>query len=118
MLPLLSVALALVAAPERFPARRAPELLHCRVEVVAGGKSERCKITIPPGRGVRSCTDADRVARHCDAAGNGNYVAWVVGTGPGRCRISKKRTRWDRVVSAKLSRSKSPSTCDLYVALQ
>jgi len=40
--------------------------------------------------------------------------------GPGRCRITDKKTSWKRgVVSAKLSKSTgAASTCDLYVDLK
>lgn len=63
--------------------RRAPQSppLECRIEIAPGAKGERCQVTIPQGRRVRACTDADRQAGHCDAV-RGRYVAWVVGTGP------------------------------------
>jgi hypothetical protein len=94
--------------------------LHCRIDLAAGADSRRCEVTVPAGRALRACADADRRAGHCDAAGKGRYVAWVVGTGPGHCRITDKRTSWQRgVVSAKLSKSAgAPSTCDLYVELR
>ena len=97
-----------------------PQALHCRIELAAGAKSQRCRVTAPSGRAIRPCGDADRRAGHCDAAGKGRYVAWVVSTGPGRCRITDKKTKWRRgVVSAKLSKSAGgPSTCDLYVELR
>ncbi len=102
--------------------RTAPQTaqaLHCRIDIAAAAKGKDCKAKLPAGRQVRACTEADRQAKHCDAAGDGKYAAWVVGTGPGRCRISKKNTKWDRVVVAKLSKSEgAPSTCDLYVEVK
>ncbi len=94
--------------------------LHCRIELAAGAKARRCRVEVPAGRALRPCEDADRRAGHCDAAGGGRYVVWVVGTGPGRCRITDKHTSWKRgVVSAKLSKSVgAPSTCDLYAELR
>jgi hypothetical protein len=104
-----------------------PQTLHCRIELAAGAKSQRCHVTVPRGggggggRAIRPCAATDRQAGHCDAGGGGGrYVAWVVGTGPGRCRITDKKTSWKRgVVFAKLSKSAGgPSTCDLYVELR
>lgn len=98
-----------------------PPLLHCRIEIAAGGESRHCEVTAPRGRKIRPCDDTARLAGHCDKKeGKGRYVAWVVGTGPGRCRITDKRTSWKRgVVSAKLSKSEgAPSSCDLYVELR
>jgi len=97
-----------------------PQPLHCRIEVAAGTQSKRCQVTVPRGGAIRACADAARQAGHCDVAGGGHYVAWTAGTGPGRCRITDKRTSWKRgVVSAKLSKSAgAPSTCDLYVELR
>jgi hypothetical protein len=97
-----------------------PQTLHCRIELAAGAKSQRCHVTVPRGGAIRACTAADRQTGHCHAAGRGRYLAWVVGTGPGRCRITDKKTSWKRgVVSAKLSKSTgAPSTCDLYVELR
>ncbi|HYT84597.1 MAG TPA: hypothetical protein VEK86_14140 [Gemmatimonadales bacterium] len=104
------------------PVRAAPQTpptLHCRIEIAAAAKGKDCKVKLPAGRHVRACTDTDRQAGHCDAAGEGRYAAWVVGTGPGRCRIGKKHTKWDRVVVAKLSKSEgAASTCDLYVEVK
>lgn len=99
---------------------QAPQVLHCRIELAAGATSQRCSVTVPRGRMIRPCGDADRQAGHCAAAGKGRHVAWVVSTGPGRCRITDKRTKWKRgIVSAKLSKSVGgPSTCDLYVELR
>jgi hypothetical protein len=105
-------------APRQAPL---PDILHCRIELAAGAESRRCSVAAPAGRAVRVCGDADRRAGHCDTrVGKGRYVAWVTGTGPGRCRITDQRTKWKRgIVSAKLSRSAgAPSTCDLYVALR
>lgn len=114
---MLGLTLALLAGP---PPAQAPRTLHCRVEIAADANGKRCRVTLPAGRQVRRCTEADGQAGHCDArVGGGRYVAWVVGTGPGYCRITKKKTKWDRKVSAKLSKSEgAPSTCDLYVELQ
>jgi len=117
---------ALLAAPPPAPrhpsALQAPssQALHCRIELAADAKGKRCKVTVPAGRQIRPCADADRRATHCDAKGGGRYVAWVVGTGPGRCRITKKKTKWQQgVVSAKLSKSVGgTSTCDLYVEVR
>jgi len=97
-----------------------PRALHCRVELAAGAPSRRCEVTVPRGGAIRPCADADRQAKHCDAAGGGRYVAWVVSTGPGRCRITDKKTSWKRgVVSAKVSKSAgAASTCELYVELK
>lgn len=110
---LIALAVLLLQAP-------APEPLHCRIELAAGGKARECKVRLPAGRHLRPCADADRAAGHCDqAAGNGKYVAWVVGTGPGRCRIRAKHTDWVRTVAARLSKSPgAPSTCDLYIELR
>ena len=111
----LIIVTMLLQAPTPAP------LLHCRVEIAAGGESRHCEVTAPKGRKIRSCGANERVAMHCDKKeGKERYVAWVVGTGPGHCRITDKRTRWKRgVVSAKLSRSAGgPSTCDLYVELR
>lgn len=115
MLVLVALAGVLLSQPPQ-----APPALHCRVELAAGGKSQRCRVTVPAGRAIRSCAGAERQAGHCDSVGGGRYVAWVVATGPGRCRITKKKTNWGRgVVSAKLSKSVGgPSTCDLYVELR
>ncbi|HEX9705214.1 MAG TPA: hypothetical protein VGA20_08215 [Gemmatimonadales bacterium] len=114
----LSLMLGAPAGPSG-PAVQAPARLHCLIEIAAGA-SGRCRIRLPPGRQVRRCGDADRQAGHCDrAVGEGRYVAWVVGTGPGRCRITKKKTAWDKSVAAKVSKSTGAgSTCDLYVELQ
>lgn len=104
------------------PPLQAPpaQALHCRIELAAGAKSRRCSVTVPRGSTIRPCGDADRQAGHCDAAGKDRYVAWVVSTGPGRCRITDKKTQWKKgVVSVKLSKSAgAPSTCDLYVETQ
>ena len=115
MIVLVALAGVLLSAPPQ-----APQLLHCRIELAADGKSQRCRVTVPARRAIRRCGSADRQAGHCAAAGKGRYVAWVVGTGPGRCRITDKKTNWGRgVVSAKLSKSAgAPSTCDLYVELR
>jgi len=119
MLPLLVTAGVLLASAVA-PRPQAPQQLHCRIEIPAGGKSQRCHVTLPEGRQVRACTEADRPAGRCDTlVGQGRYVAWVVGTGPGRCRITQKKTKWDRAVYAKLSKSEGgPSTCDLYVEVR
>jgi len=111
--------LSVAPPPPAVPPVQSPQVLHCRIEVASGAKSERCRVTAPSGRAIRPCGDADRRAGHCDAVGKGRYVAWVVSTGPGRCRITDKKTKWRRgVVSAKLSKSAGgPSTCDLYVEL-
>lgn len=97
-----------------------PAPLHCRIELAAGKKSERCHVTVPTGHSIRVCADAERRAGHCadSGAANGRFVAWVVSTGPGRCHITDKGTKWKRgTVTAKLSGT-GPSTCDLYVELQ
>lgn len=116
MLVLLVLA-ALLPPPARpLAAPQSPQALHCRIELAAGAKGKRCHVTLPAGRQVSACTDADRQAGHCDPAGDGRYVAWVVGTGGGRCRITKKKTKWDRAVYAKLSKvSSGVGSCDLYV---
>lgn len=114
MLMLIALTGALTIGPTPA-ADLGPQL--CHMEVAAGAKSRKCEIAIPAGRQVRACTDVDKKAGHCDLTGT--HVAWVVGTGPGHCRISKKKTKWDRVVVAKLSKSKgAPSSCDLYVEFQ
>lgn len=120
MLVLITLVGVLSSAPVPPLQSPPPQVLHCRIELAAGAKSRRCRVTAPSGRAIRPCGDADRWAGHCDAAGKGRYVAWVVGTGPGRCRITDKKTKWGRgVVSAKLSKSAGgPSTCDLYVELR
>ena len=118
-MPVLVMLIGLLSPSAPAPVQTSPPL-HCRIELAAGAKAQRCHVTAPAGRLIRPCADADRRAGHCDAAGKGRYVAWVVGTGPGRCRITDKRTSWQRgVVSAKLSKSAgAPSTCDLYVELR
>jgi hypothetical protein len=117
---LVLLTLAGLLSPVPLPQLQAPPVLHCRVELAAGAKSRRCHVTAPAGRAIRRCADGDRQAGRCDAAGKGRYVAWVVSTGPGRCRITDRKTQWKKgVVSAKLSKSAgAPSTCDLYVELQ
>ncbi len=97
---------------------QAPSALHCRITLAAGAPSETCRVTVPTGKRLRACADADRQAGHCDAAGGRRFVAWVVGTGPGRCHITTKKTDWDRTVRAKLSKSAGASSCDLYVEVQ
>ena len=106
--------------PATVPPLQAPQALRCRIELAAGAKSKRCHVTVPAGRVLRPCGAADRRAGRCTAAGRGRYVAWVVGTGPGHCRITDKKTKWRQgVVSAKLSRTgEAASTCDLYVELK
>ncbi len=119
---LVLITLVGLLSPAIVPPLQAPppQALHCRIELAAGAKGQRCHVTAPARRAIRPCADADRQAGHCDAAGKGRYVAWVVGTGPGRCRITDKKTSWKRgIVSAKLSQSAgAPSTCDLYVELR
>ena len=102
------------------PFTQTPEALHCRIDLAAGAKGRRCHVTVPAGRALRPCGAADRRAGRCDAVGRGRYVAWVVGTGPGHCRIADKKTKWRRgVIYAKLSKTgDAPSTCDLYVELK
>jgi hypothetical protein len=106
--------------PAATPFVQAPQALHCRIELAPGAKGKRCHVTVPAGRVLRPCGGADRRAGHCDAAGRGRYVAWVVGTGPGHCRITDKKTKWRQgVVYAKLSKTgEAASTCDLYVELK
>lgn len=120
MLVLITLVGALSVTPPVVPPAQSPQVLHCRIELAAGGKSQRCSVAVPRGRAIRPCGDADRQAGRCAAPGKGRYVAWVVGTGPGRCRITDKQTSWKRgVVSAKLSKSAGgPSTCDLYVEVR
>lgn len=119
MLTLLAFAGLLLPALGGISAAQAAQPLRCRIEVSAGAKGKDCRVKLPAGREVRACSDADRQAKHCDAVGDGRYAAWVVGAGPGHCRISKKATKWDKVVVAKLSKSEGgPSTCDLYVELR
>jgi hypothetical protein len=114
MLIALTGVLSLNVAPTEAVGSQ-PQL--CHMEIAAGAKSRKCEIAVPAGRLVRACSDVDKKAGHCDPTGA--HVAWVVGTGPGHCRISKKKTKWDRVVVAKLSKSKgAASSCDLYVELQ
>lgn len=121
---LLAITLALVLGPSAGPPRahadvQAPARLHCRIDVTPGA-SGRCEVNLPAGRQVRRCTDGDRLAGHCDpGAGGGRYVAWVVSSGAGRCRISKKKTDWTKDVEAKVGKSDGGgSACDLYVELQ
>ena len=114
------VALIWWLSPSPAPPAQAPTQLHCRIELAADAPSRRCQVKAPKGGTLRACGDADRRAGHCDAAGKGKYVAWIVATGPGRCRITDKHTKWKRgIVSAKLSKSAgASSTCDLYVELR
>ena len=111
----------LIAAAALWPLQT-PQTQHCRIDLAAGTKSARCQVTVPRGRAIRRCADADRQAGHCTDAGRGGtrYVAWVVHTGPGRCRITDKKTKWGRgVVSAKVSKTGgAAASCDLYVELQ
>lgn len=114
-------ALIIVTLLLQTPPPQQPPLLHCRIEIAAGGQSRHCEVTAPKGSAIRSCGDTERRAGHCDKkAGKERYVAWVVGTGPGHCRITDKRTSWKGgTVSAKLSKSAgAPSSCDLYVELR
>ena len=119
MIVLLTLVGLLSSAPVP-PLQATPPALHCRIDLTAGGKSRRCSVTVPRGQRIRPCDDAQRQAGHCDAGGKGRYVAWVVSSGPGRCRITDKKTQWKKgVVSAKLSNSVGgPSTCELYVAVR
>jgi hypothetical protein len=112
--------MVLVVAAALWPFQT-PQAQHCRIELEAGAKSARCQVTLPSGRAVRRCAEADRQASHCTAAGRGaRYVAWVVHHGPGGCRITDKKTKWGRgVVSAKVSKTGGKAaSCDLYVELQ
>lgn len=103
---------------------QAPAPLHCRITLAAAKTSERCQVRAPAGHSIRACADADRGAGHCADSGgaHGRFVAWVVATGPGRCRITDKGTKWKKgTVTAKLGHDKSTaagSTCDLYVEVQ
>jgi hypothetical protein len=102
-----------------WPAQ-APQPLSCHIALAAGAKSARCEVTAPSGRSIRHCTDADRQAGHCTKAGRTEYVAWVVHNGPGRCKITDKKTKWGKgVVSARVSKvDGKAASCDLYVELQ
>jgi hypothetical protein len=102
-----------------WPAQ-APQPLSCRITLAAGAKSARCEVTAPAGRAIRRCTDADRQANHCTKDGRTQYVAWVVHNGPGRCKITDKKTTWNKgVVSAKVSKTDGKAaSCDLYVEVQ
>jgi hypothetical protein len=117
---LVLIALAGLLSSAAVPPIQSPQVLHCRIELAAGAKSQRCRVTAPAGHAIRPCAAAERRAGHCDAAGRGRYVAWVVRSGPGRCRITDNKTKWRKgVVSAKLSKSPgAPSTCELYVELR
>lgn len=100
---------------------QAPQPLHCHIDVAAGNnKSARCKVTAPAGRAIRHCGDAERQAGHCTTGGRERYVAWVVHSGSGRCRITDKKTNWGKgVVSAKVSKTGGKAaSCDLYVEVQ
>jgi hypothetical protein len=102
-----------------WPAQ-APQPLSCRITLAAGAKSARCEVTAPAGHAVRQCADADRQAGHCTTSGRTRYVAWVVHNGPGRCRITDKKTKWGHgVISAKVSKTGGKAaTCDLFVEVQ
>ncbi len=117
---LVLITLIGLLSPVTVPSLQTPQVLHCRIELAAGAKSKRCHVVVPKGREIRPCAEADRQAGHCDVAGGGRYVAWTAGTGPGRCRITDKKTTWKQgVVSAKLSKSVgAPSSCDLYVEVR
>ena len=108
----------LVLAGALWPVQ-APQPLHCRIDLAAGAKNARCQVSVPAGRAIRRCGDADRQAGHC-TAGKVRYAAWVVHSGPGRCRITDKKTKWaSGVVSAKLSKTGgAAASCDVYVELQ
>ena len=103
---------------------QAPSPLHCRITLAAAKESDRCHVRVPSGHAIRACADADRGAGHCADSGGakGRFVAWVVSTGPGRCRITDKGTKWKKGrVTAKVSHDKgaaAASTCDLYVEVQ
>ena len=103
---------------------QAPAPAHCRITLAAAKTSERCQVRVPAGHSIRACADAERGGGHCAESGGarGRFVAWVVSTGPGRCRITDKGTKWKKgTVTAKLSHDKNapaPSTCDLYVETQ
>ena len=111
--------IVLALAVALWPAQ-APQPLSCRISLAAGAKSARCEVTVPGGRAVRHCADADRQAKHCTKDGRTQYVAWVVHNGPGRCRITDKKTKWKSgVVSAKVSKTNgAAATCDLFVEVQ
>jgi len=99
---------------------QAPAPLHCRIELRAGQQSARCTVQVPSDRKIRPCTAADRQAGHCAKSGGARerFVAWVVASGQGNCRITDKKTKWKRgVVSAKLT-APAGTTCDLYVETQ
>lgn len=101
-----------------------PAPLHCRITLAPGKKIERCQVKAPSGHTLRPCADADRRAGHCADSGgaDGRFVAWVVSTGPGRCRFTDKGTKWKKgIVTAKLTNegaSREPSTCDVYAEVQ
>lgn len=102
-----------------FEAGASADTLHCRVAAAATGK-RRCSVQVPTGRSLQPCTPADAAAGHCDKVGGGRYVAWVVATENAKCKISRKRTEWERKITLSMSdrTPPGPAACSLYVALR
>lgn len=88
---------------------------------VAGDKGpRRCKVGIPRGGVVRACTAADERAHHCAVRKGHKYVAWTVASGGAHCKISKKRTDWQKAVTVSMSKesAKPGAVCELHVGLR
>ena len=120
---LLAFAIATVPSPaSRVAIQPAAALsdssLMC---TVAGDKGpRRCKVGIPRGGAVRACTAADERAHHCAVRKGRRYVAWTVASGGAHCKISKKRTDWQKTVTVSMSKesAKPGAVCELHVGLR
>lgn len=115
----------LAAAPIPSPTPAAADSLACEVRIAdggaTGGAERRCTVTIPPGRAVRACTEADVAAKQCRARKQGTgRVARIVEHGGASCSISKKRTDWTGRVTLKMSKksARPGASCQLVVALR
>ena len=116
---ILSLVALLAAAP--VPARAEPaapaDTLTCRV-VVEQRAPRRCAVSIPAGRQLRACPAAEP---RCKKTPDGGRAAWVVATGGASCKISKKRTDWQKTVTLSMKTKKGTppgSACELRVALR
>ena len=121
---LLGALLAAAPAPSAAPVPAADSLL-CEIHIAeggaTGGDARRCTVTIPPGRAVRACTEADVAGKRCRARKQGaGYAASIVERGGASCSLSKKRTDWTGGVTLKMSRksARPGASCRLVVALR
>ena len=100
------------------PAAVSDSSLMCRVAGDRGPR--RCKVGIPSGRAVRSCTEADERSKRCTVRKGRKYVAWTVAAGGAQCKISKKRTNWKKAITVSMSKetARPGASCELHVALR